>query len=317
MKNLVSKIVQKCYEQKIEKAKAELSKLSTTDVAVEIDFKALGITSLAKEHRLYLNPKDEGLSAQLYAWKLREPLNTYFLHKFIKDNKREIDIVIDIGSNIGYFPLLEVVSGAKRVLAIEPVHESYTFLEKNMRRFHNVKLLEAAVSDKDGIIRMYVPKKLNLASAVINWSYLKVAKTRIDKVINARAYSIKSILERENLTNSNALIRMDIEGFEKTIIDQLTREIYGISLELHSYILGYDGSVALIKKLEKLGYKVKLMTRELDGLVPLIRLLGFKIPVKLYEGLIGKRVYYEPSLDKIKFIIKQQKENPHLFIVRR
>lgn len=314
---MISKIVQKCYEQKIEKAKAELSKLSTADVAVKIDFKALGITSLAKEHKLYLNPRDEGLSAQLYAWKIREPLNTYFLHKFIMDNKRNIDVVIDIGSNIGYFPLLEVVSGAKRVLAIEPVRESYTFLEKNMRRFHNVKLLEAAVSNRDGTIRMYVPKKLNLASAVIDWSYLKTAKTKIDKIINVKAYSIKSILERENLMDSNVLIRMDIEGFEKTIISQLTREIYGISLELHSYILGYSGGVALIKRLEKLGYKVKLMTRELDGLVPVIRLLGFKIPVKLYESLIEKRIYFEPTLSMIKFIIKQQKENPHLFVVRK
>ena len=123
------------YKWKIEKAKEKLSRLPAEKAAVELDFKSLDMVSKVNEHTLFLNPMDEGLSAQLYSWRFREPLNTHFLSKFIVDEEQNIDAVIDIGSNIGYFPLVEIVSGAPQVIAIEPVPETYLFLKKNLERF--------------------------------------------------------------------------------------------------------------------------------------------------------------------------------------
>jgi hypothetical protein len=160
---------------------------------------------------------------------------------------------------------------------------------------------------------MYVPRKLNLASVHINEEYLNNAGTKIDKIIDVRGYSFDSVLKRENLKGLNILVRMDIEGFEKAIINQLPEEVYGISFELHSYILGYSDSVALIKKLMSSGYKIELMLRELDGLVPIVRLLGLKTSLRLYESLIEKRVFHEPSMNDVESIIRLCRENPHIF----
>ncbi len=313
LKNPISAILRNRYEREIDKARVELSRLPIEKAIVEVDFKSLGVTSQLEEYRLYLNPSDEGLSLQLYAWRLREPLNTFFLYKSIRDKKQNIDVVMDVGSNIGYFPLCEVITGVKNIIAIEPVPESYAILRRNMKCFKNVKLLNFAISHSDGPIKMYVPRKLNLASVHINEEYLNNAGTKIDKIIDVRGYSFDSVLKRENLKGLNILVRMDIEGFEKAIINQLPKEVYGISFELYSYILGYSDNVALIKKLMSSGYKIELMLRELDGLVPIVRLLGLKTSLRLYESLIEKRVFHEPSMNDVESIIRLCRENPHIF----
>ena len=71
------------HKWKIEKAKEELSRLPIEKAAIELDFKSLDVVPKVKDKTLYLNPMDEGLSAQLYAWRLREPINTHFLCDFI------------------------------------------------------------------------------------------------------------------------------------------------------------------------------------------------------------------------------------------
>ena len=308
---------------KIEKAKQKLNRLPVEKAAVELDFKSLDIASKVNERTLYLNPMDKGLSARLYAWGLREPINTHFLSKLILHEEQNIDAVVDIGSNIGFFPLVEIVSGAPQVIAIEPVPETYIFLKKNLERFKNTRILNVAVSNKKEIVKMLVPAKMNLARILVNTNYLKMAKaskfgkpTTIKEIVDVQALPLGNVLQTENLMGMNVLIRMDIEGFEKNIVDKLPEEVYGLSFELHSYILGYYGTISLVEKLRKLGYKIRLMTRELDGLAPVIKFLGVRRALRLYESLVETRVFHEPSIDVIKNTIKEQRENPHIFAVR-
>ncbi|MFX0199341.1 MAG: FkbM family methyltransferase [Candidatus Hodarchaeota archaeon] len=305
------------WKRKIARAKNELVRLSKEQAKVELDFKSLGITSEVNESTLYLNPLDEGLSAQLYAWKLREPLNTHFLSKFILAERGNVDAVVDIGSNIGYFPLVEIASGAPLVIAIEPVPETFAYLIKNISRFENARTLNVAISDKKEIVKMHIPTKLNLATILGNTPYLKMAEAPIKEVIDVRSLPLRNILVSENLQRKNVIIRMDIEGFEKKIITKLPEEVYGLSFEFHSYILGYDTATTMIEKMKKNGYSIQLMTRELDGLAPIIKVLGINKSLRLYERLVEKRVYHEPSLREIKDILKEQRENPHIFAVRK
>ena len=78
---------------------------------------------------IYVNPKDQGLSNQLLKYGIREPINCYFLVKTIKSQKPSI---LDVGGNIGYFPIIETLSKAKVVTVYEPVTENFKFLTKNM-----------------------------------------------------------------------------------------------------------------------------------------------------------------------------------------
>jgi FkbM family methyltransferase len=304
------------YKWKIKKAKEKLSRLPVEKAAVELDFESVDIFSKADERKLYLNPMDGGLSAQLYAWRLREPINTYFLSKFISLEKQNIDAVVDIGSNIGYFPLVEIISGAPHVVAIEPVPETYIFLKKNLERFENIRTLEIAVSNKKEKVKMYIPTKMNLATILGNTAYLEMVGANVKEIVDVQALPLENVLKTENLMGKRILIRMDIEGFEKNIINKLPEEVYGLSFELHSYILGYHSTITLIGKLRKLGYEIRLMTRELNGLTPIIKFLGVRKALRLYESLVEPRVFYEPSIRVIKSTIKGHRENPHIFAVK-
>jgi hypothetical protein len=65
-----------------------------------------------------------------------------------------------------------------------------------------------------------------------------------------------------------------------------------------------------------MGYKIRLMARELGGLTPIIKFLGVRRALRLYEGLVETRVFSEPSIEVIKNTVKKQRENPHIFAVR-
>lgn len=302
---------------KIRKAKEKLCRLPGEKAAVELDLKSLDITSKVTEHTLFLNPMDEGLSAQLYAWRLREPLNTHFLSRFISREDQNIDAIVDIGSNIGYFPLVEIISGTSQVIAIEPVPETCIFLKKNLERFENTKILSIAVSNKKGTVKMHIPTKMNLATIRVNTAYLRMADALIKETIDVQALPLEKILQTENLVGMNVFVRMDIEGFEKDIVNKLPKEVYGISFELHSYILGYYSATGLIEKLRKQGYEIQLMSRELSGMAPIVKFLGVRRALRLYENLVEPRVFHEPSMEIIKKTIKEQRENPHIFAVRK
>ena len=121
MKTPIPMMLKMYYDRKREIAQKKLRALPKETAKVELDFKSLNIAPKIDNSFLYLNPNDEGISVDLYAWGFREPINTFMLFKFMLTEKKDLDGVIDIGSNLGYFPLIELASGVRQVIAIEPV----------------------------------------------------------------------------------------------------------------------------------------------------------------------------------------------------
>jgi len=70
------------HNWKIKKAKEKLSRLPVEKAAVELDFDSLDVVPKLKERTLYLNPMDEGLSAQIYAWRFRADKHTFSLRVY-------------------------------------------------------------------------------------------------------------------------------------------------------------------------------------------------------------------------------------------
>jgi len=314
---LGASLLSKFHKIRIERAKRRLRRLPVENAVVELDFDSLDVNPKVKECTLYLNPLDEGLSAQIYAWRFREPVNTHFLCNFIDKQSRDIDAVVDVGGNIGYFPFVEVASGAPMVLAIEPVPETYGFLKKNMERFENAKIMNVAVSDKKEKVKMYIPSQRNLATVLGDTDYLKVAEADIKETVEVQALTLGDVVKTAGLESKRVLVRMDIEGFEENITKRLPKEVYALSFELHSYILGYEGAMKLIENLNSSGYKILLLSRELGALSPFIKLMGVRRALRLYENAIERRVFYEPSRGTISKIIKKRKENPHIIAVKK
>jgi len=318
MKTPISMMLKMYYDRKKEIAQKKLRALPKETAKVKLDFKSLNIAPKIDNPFLYLNPNDEGISVDLYAWGFREPINTHMLFRFISEEKRNIDAVIDIGSNLGYFPTIELASGARQVIAIEPVPETYAFLKENINRFKNSKALNVAISDKKENLKMYIPTKLNLATVLAKAvsMNIEIGKVPIKEIVNVQALSLENIVKSEGLTNANVLIRMDIEGFEREVLKNIPKEVYGLSFELHAHILGYEATLTLLKKLHNFGYKIRTVVRETQGLYPIIKWLGLRKALQLYQKVAKKtRILNKLDPDLLRDMIRYN-EVSHIFAVR-
>ena len=300
------------YNRKISKARKTLKKIGALEVKKRLDLKAIGVSSNKTE--IHLNPNDEGLSAQLLAYGFREPINCYLLSQLIK--KESFDVVIDAGSNIGYFPIIELESGAKKVIVIEPVPETFGFLHKNMERYPNVSALNVAVSIHDRKETLFIPTQRNLATIIPDENYLEFAKTSIVDKITVQALSIPTIIDKVGIKGCRALLRMDIEGYERVIGYNLPEEIKAISLEFHRPVIGYENSVKLLNHWEESGFRTVMLSRDLDGLSPFIKKFGLLSVLRVYE-LMAKRLFVNPDKTTVDNILRLNKENPHMCLLRQ
>ncbi len=263
-------------------------------------------------YTLKVNPNDEGLSTQLCAFQLREPLNIYILSKFIRTHK--FDAIVDVGSNIGFFPLVEHASNAKSIVAVEPVPETYEFLVENTKHYRNIVTYNVAVGNKSGTAVMYVPNYRNLATLLGDAIPKNVEAQnafRLDKTISVKVEP----LEKFVVGYDNVLVRMDLEGYEKEVTKTLPKEVHGLAFELHTYILGADGAYDLIKNLWQQGFEIEALVTGCGGSFSfLTKVLRIENALKLYS-LSGKTcVCQNPTENSVKKLIVRNAI--HVFAVR-
>jgi FkbM family methyltransferase len=104
-------------------------------------------------HRMWLDDKD---TLELGTHEVYEPVETGLFNTHLRAGDR----VLDIGANIGYYTLIAArrVGPQGRVYAFEPDPANFRLLEKNVRAngYANVVLVNKAVADKNGKIRLYL-----------------------------------------------------------------------------------------------------------------------------------------------------------------
>jgi FkbM family methyltransferase len=104
-------------------------------------------------HKMFLDPRDH---LNLFSNGIYEPFET----EIVKTEVRKGDIVLDIGANIGYYTLIfaNLVGPEGKVFAFEPDPGNFDLLEKNVEAngYHNVILVNKAVSNKNGKIKLYL-----------------------------------------------------------------------------------------------------------------------------------------------------------------
>jgi FkbM family methyltransferase len=279
---------------------------NTNEFKVKLNLKKIGLP----DQSIYLNPKDEGLSDQLLKYCIREPINSYFLVKEIKSRKPH---VLDVGGNIGYFPIIEVLSGAKAVSVYEPVTENFDYLTKNMVSFNNVKCYNMGIGETNQTAKIYITNRRNNASIEPCQEYLENNNITIKQTEEVQLITLTDACQ--TIDDNKILCRMDIEGYEKKVLTNIPEKINGLSFEFHTKIIGKNQSIELIDKLENEGFQITLMTRELEGMMKLFKIFGFTI-FKVYNQFKEKRIYIEPKKTEIIKIIKLMRENPHIFAFR-
>lgn len=162
---------------------------------------------------------------------------------------REGDWVLDIGANIGHYTkrFSELVGASGRVLAFEPVPDTFTLLTANARLFAhaNVSLFNAAVSDRLDLCGMTVP---NFDTGLRNYYEARLADA------SESAFSVLTIpVDRLDIEARVALVKIDAEDHEAAVLAGMSR-----LLERHHPVLIVEtGDERVVERLARMGYVSK------------------------------------------------------------
>jgi len=151
---------------------------------------------------MFIDSKD---TLKLFRNGIYEKFETEFFKKEIKHG----DIILDIGANIGYYTLIFAKHVGKngKVFAFEPDPTNFSLLKKNVEinGYKNVVLINKAVSDKTGKLRLFLSKD-NMGDHRI-----------YDSNEGRKFVEIKSVILDDYFKNKNKkidFIKMDIQGSE-------------------------------------------------------------------------------------------------------
>lgn len=214
---------------------------------------------------LYVIPNDIGISSELGLFKIHEPLAT----RVLSDELTRDMVVIDIGSNIGYYVSLESkkIKSKGRVIAIEPDPVNFSYLLRNieLNGLSNVTVINLAISNKNHLVKMIRRRRSNWSKVLQNDQDLPLDVTNIFEV---QAVSLDNLIEQLDLERLD-LIRMDVEGYEDIILNasENTLQKYSpdIFLEIHHFLIGRERLSKLLRKIENMGYKIKyFIPRNID-----------------------------------------------------
>lgn len=135
-----------------------------------------------------------------------------------KQDKKEIQLinsilkpgfhVLDIGANIGFYTTIfsQAVGANGRIYAFEPEPINFKRFQKNCNSLKNVSLINKAVSDKTGVLKIYLSKMLNVdhrTYAIDDYAEIK----EID------AITIDDYLAQHG-NPPIGFIKIDIQGYE-------------------------------------------------------------------------------------------------------
>jgi len=275
----------------------------------EVNLWALGIKS-KMPIKLSLNPCDQGFSKEFSLYGFREILNSLFVYYIVR--KYRPSVVIDIGANLGYYVALEALAGAEKIIAVEPVPLTYSFLCRNLKTIENAVALNVAVADRDGEVSMGVSDSFNLAHVTEGESELRVAS---GSRIRVKAFSLNTLIKKLGLQNlKNIMLRMDIESYEYRILSARARipeQISLINVELHSN--NYDVKEFCQKILDQ-GFLIEYFIGDIPfGFYPLINTFGLRL-LKILKSqyIIAEKVRLE-DLDRL----MQDAVHPYIFFNRQ
>jgi FkbM family methyltransferase len=200
--------------------------------------------------------KDEGISSELIIYGVHEPLTTELILSEIKPGMT----ILDIGSNIGYYAILEsnLIGTTGKIYSIEPSPINFKLLEENLKlqKMNNFEIFNLAIGNKNEKLEFLISEKSN-------WSKIKQDSDIIgknDTIITVPVKSLNLFCKENNLDKID-LIRMDVEGYEEKIIEggkEILKKIKPIlMIEIHKMYLGKERTIKILKELNELGYEIK------------------------------------------------------------
>lgn len=238
-------------------------------------------------HKMFLDSMD---ILRLSIRGVHEPLVTELVEKEVKKG----DIVLDIGAHIGYYTLIfaKLVGEEGKVYAFEPEPTNFSLLKKNVEinGYENVVLIEKAVSNENGKIRLYLSKSNTADHRTYDSHdgrrYIEIESIRLDDFCKNNDWKID-------------FIKMDIQGAEAGAIQGMLN------------ILKRNNNIKMVMEFCPLRLK-EFGTRPGECLKLLIE-TGFK----LYEIVERKKKIKPVNIPELLKVYTPEKENRTNFLCLR
>ena len=224
---------------------------------------------------MILDVYDKGLSRTLLLFGEREIEQKYIIEKILKPET----VVLDLGSNIGYYALVFLSKiNKKNIILVEPSPSNFDLLIKNLKlnNYFDIEMHMAAISNVDSNKEFYLSEMSNLNSFHVDLE----DQEKFEK-INVKTYTINSLIKDRRVD----LIRMDVEGHEvsifKSLINYIQKNNHKPSILYEPHMSKYNKENDIVEQLEilfSLGYKLNVAaSSSIDGKV--------KFSIRNYESI--------------------------------
>ena len=220
-------------------------------------------------HQLPLDLDDPGLSWRLLVYGEHEP----GVEAIWRDVLEEGMVVVDVGSNFGYYTLLAAaqVGETGHVHAIEPDPSNYEHLARTLETndLENVSTYDLAVGSTVGTETMFLTAESNWNTLVdcdsADWASGYVSEKMDDRTretIDVETTTLTAFAEDHEIESIDAF-RMDVEGYEIEITRGMTDLLAAIDgpcyafLEVHLKHFEDEERVVteLIERYERSGFR--------------------------------------------------------------
>jgi len=155
------------------------------------------------------------------------------------------DWVLDIGANVGHYSMRmsELVGASGRVIAFEPVPDTFSLLVGNARFFAhpNVSLLNLAASDRTAVEGMQIPR---FSEGLLNYYQARLT----DDSSSLRILTLP--VDALELPASVKLVKIDVEGHELPVL----RGMLKLLERDHPVLIVETGSQETVDLLDRMGY---------------------------------------------------------------
>jgi FkbM family methyltransferase len=168
--------------------------------------------------------------------------------RFYSEFVRPGDLVFDVGANVGTKTALFVALGAK-VVAFEPQPECARILAKRFSEPSSVRVVPKGLAAETGTLTLNICSEAPVLSSFSpDWTTGPFAGYESDEQVEVEVITLDAALQQ---FGTPQFIKVDVEGYERSVLRGLSKPVRAISYEFHSALI--DEALGCAKMLKRLG----------------------------------------------------------------